>query len=361
MHPRSREHAPPGVPDAPLPARVAILLDESSAAGPDRSTRQAALSEVLSRHGVAVTAVVPRGVVGSGPDRLRAAGAEVVRVARLTSGLDLLETSRPDAVVVDTARSIDPARLAALDARTPVLAVTDGGGTFPVSAVTTTHPRAEDLAWLLRPWTRLLCGPSYVPIRGAVRARRDAARRRGQPRRVGRVLVATDVMGVGEAGNGARWTARLCRAVLRTGERVTVRAVTADAATAAAVRRSPQAAGQHTEVVPAGGELAEQLAWADVVVTTAGTTLWDACHLGRAVVAVSVGDGREPVCRWVDDHDVALATTPGSAPDDLADLFADAGLRERFASAAAAVIDGDGAERLAAQLAALTRAGVCAG
>ena len=107
----------------------------------------------------------------------------------------------------------------------------------------------------------------------------------------------------------------------------------------------------HTVRAPAalGGELAA----ADIVVTAGGVTLLEACALGRPVVACAIAANQTGSVAGAAHVGAVLATDPSSAPDVVTRLAHDGALRARLATAATTLVDGQGATRVAAAVAAI--------
>lgn len=101
---------------------------------------------------------------------------------------------------------------------------------------------------------------------------------------------------------------------------------------------------------------AERLAAADVVVSAAGSTVWELCHLGLPSVLVGVAEDQVPVgeavdavgaAEWLGPLDQAVAAR---AADRALALAADPDRRRVQSSAARSLVDGRGAARVLAEL-----------
>lgn len=104
---------------------------------------------------------------------------------------------------------------------------------------------------------------------------------------------------------------------------------------------------------------ATQLAASDLVVSAAGGTTWEVCHLGLPAVLVAVADDQEPVgtavaargaASWLGRIPPRGAASVTRVVDEVARLAADADARQTMGAVAAAVVDGRGAARVAAAM-----------
>jgi spore coat polysaccharide biosynthesis predicted glycosyltransferase SpsG len=188
---------------------------------------------------------------------------------------------------------------------------------------------------------RVLAGADYTlvvppsPQRRAVPA--------GGP--VDRVLVTTgaaDAQGVG---------AEVATAVKRVLPPADVRLVVGPWGAAA----DAEAHGVTTVVAPPS--LADELAAAPVVVTAGGIAMLEACLLERCVVAMVVAENQRVAVEQLAAAGAVHAATPELVAATVARLAADPHARATVASAAAAVIDGHGADRVAAEVAGLLATG----
>ena len=98
--------------------------------------------------------------------------------------------------------------------------------------------------------------------------------------------------------------------------------------------------------------MSEALLWADLVVTAAGSTLWEAFCLARPVAAVQVAPNQADVYRRLlaDGLIIGLGASPVSV-DEVVEVLsrdlASAGSLLRLARAGARIVDGHGATRVA--------------
>ncbi len=106
--------------------------------------------------------------------------------------------------------------------------------------------------------------------------------------------------------------------------------------------------------VPAGVEalerrdgLAIDLAAADIVVTAGGVTLLESLCLGRPTVAVTLAANQRGNVEGVTSEGAALGVDPAGVLDSVRRLVESPALRRELAAAAATLIDGRGADRVA--------------
>lgn len=329
----------------------ALLTEGSLASGLGHMMRCAALTEVLAAQCCVVDAVLVPPVVSWGEERLRAAGARTYVAADLSAAVAAVRRLPASALIVDLAGDHPGAAcLAEFESARPVMVFDDEGCELPVSAVVSPHPLAEELPFVTLADTRRLFGPSYCLVRRSVRSLRTDSLA-GPTRAVAeRVLVAiggSDVVRIAD---------RLAEAALASATPVHVRAVAADDEMAERLLAVPVDTEHRLDVVQNGHDLAANLAWADVVVTSASTMMWEACCLGRAVAAVAVVPGQVSFWKWAGACGIADAITVDNARERLGALMHDPILRRRLAMTGAATVDGDGASRVSAELHAMARA-----
>ena len=109
----------------------------------------------------------------------------------------------------------------------------------------------------------------------------------------------------------------------------------------------------HLHVTDPTPHLPTEMARADLVVTAAGTSVWELCAMSRPMAVVAVVDNQLPGYEALLRAGAAVglgarleAVDPGEMATELAAVLTDAGLRARLAAAAGGVVDGRGAWRL---------------
>ncbi|WP_206060851.1 PseG/SpsG family protein [Nonomuraea basaltis] len=323
--------------------RVGFRCDAGVGSGVGHLVRCVALAEELCARGVDV--VFLGAVRGSEWARaqlrerrlpLVAAPRTPVRLAALARELRL------DAVVLDSYDLPEETGVALRSAGLGVLAIVDGDPlgqqadlyldqnlgaehrSFPPPAE---PPQAG----------RVLAGARYVLLRDSVRRRRRAPRRPGPVPRVLCFFGGTDSAGVVTA-----WA----EALRATGVRFE----------GTVVSPTPFGTGHPITVIPPTDRLPELMAAADLVVTAAGSAIWELLYLGVPTALTWVADNQLIGYQELVGRRVAAGL--GRAPDAeavaaLARLLADPAAREEHGRRGGGLVDGKGRERVADALLAL--------
>lgn len=202
------------------------------------------------------------------------------------------------------------------------------------------HPRPDDGSPLL------LRGPGYAPLRLATRrGRRRRALRDADPDPAGppRVLV---VMGGTDA---AGLVPRVVAALHASGAPAAVRVVVPSGR---AVDLPAGGPATFTAVAPLS-DLPAAMAEADLVVSAAGTTVWELCCVGVPMALVRAADNQAEGYRTVVGGGAAAGlggvddlADPARAAVVLRELLSDPARREALAARARTVVDGEGAGRV---------------
>ena len=95
-----------------------------------------------------------------------------------------------------------------------------------------------------------------------------------------------------------------------------------------------------------GSDPAPVLAAADLAITAAGSTCWELCYMGVAMVAIVVANNQLPVAQALRDAGAAVVATVDDVPRCVGSLVTDAAARRKLADAAHTLVDGRGAERV---------------
>jgi UDP-2,4-diacetamido-2,4,6-trideoxy-beta-L-altropyranose hydrolase len=187
--------------------------------------------------------------------------------------------------------------------------------------------------------TRVLAGPTYALLRPEFAALRQGALDAiaGLPDLPRRILV---MMGGTDPTGSAGAVARGC---LEAFPEALVDVVLPG-------RAQERIAGRLTEL-PRLQDVAPRMLEADLVVTAAGSTVWELCCLARPVAALEVASNQSDVYRHLtkDRLVLGLGRLPVNEPDLVAVLrsLADApGELRRLATVAASLVDGQGADRV---------------
>jgi spore coat polysaccharide biosynthesis predicted glycosyltransferase SpsG len=254
--------------------------------------------------------------------------ADAVHVDHYLLGPELRDTLNPAGIVLSSVEDFHSGRRPADVVVDPNLGAAG-------------HPRPDDGSPVL------LRGPAYAPLRASVRRARER-RPAGPARDVPRVLV---VMGGTDA---AGLLPRVVDALAATGAPADVDVVVPNG------RALDVPAGFRT--VPPLPDLPGAAAGTDLVVSAAGTTVWELCCVGVPMALVRVADNQTEGYRAVTGSGVAAGL--GSAADlpatdtvaTLRHLLTDPDARETLAARARHLVDGRGAGRVLDALRAATGA-----
>ena len=271
--------------------------------------------------------------------------------ARRASVLGLVDGPIPTAIVVvaDLPRADDATRLAAPER----LVVFDDRNGFGGSAAIVVQPS-------LPRWTgpghgdRVLAGFGFVPLAHRYRELRDERTALGRPSPTARPHVVVCFGG----SDPALVTERLAPALLaRAGDE---RVWTVELIVGAGHRADGPGS---LPLVRDPSDLAERLAAADLAVIAAGTMKFEVACLGRPAVLVGVADDQLPVgpafaatgaATWLGD---GRQLDPERLADTVAELIADPDRRQAMSRRGSDVVDGRGADRLAAAILEIGTAG----
>jgi spore coat polysaccharide biosynthesis predicted glycosyltransferase SpsG/RimJ/RimL family protein N-acetyltransferase len=312
--------------------RVLIHCHGGPAIGLGHVARAAALAEVaLDRgHLVAFAGTFAGSLVS---ERLATLGVPV---------LDAPDLTTYDVVHVDT-YLLDGDDVAARAAGVALVSnLEDGGfGRRPADLVVDPNLGAERTPRDGGPV--LLRGSRWAPLRRSVAEQAGRARRADEVRRVLVVMGGTDPHGV---------TGAVLDALAATGGDLAVTAITQPDGRDELARRVADYA-LDVELVAPRGDLTALMLEQDLVVSAAGTSVWELCCLGVPAALVCVADNQGAGYRRVLesgaavglgsavprlDHDAAVAT--------LQRVIGDRALREQLASAGTRLVDGLGAWRV---------------
>ncbi|MEQ3551222.1 GNAT family N-acetyltransferase [Pseudonocardia nematodicida] len=205
------------------------------------------------------------------------------------------------------------------------------------------HPRPDDGS------PTLLRGPAFAPLRAAARrARATRAASDADGAGVPRVLV---VMGGTDA---AGLLPRVVAALAAAGVPAEVDVVVPGGRALDLPTGGP-ARFRATGTLP---DLPAAMAEADLVVSAAGTTVWELCCVGVGMALVRVADNQTEGYRTVVAAgaaaglgDAADLTDPAPAAALLRDLLTDPARRAELAATARTVVDGEGAARIVTAIA----------
>ena len=344
--------------------RLVIRAHGGNVAGAGHLMRCLALAEAWRALGGRVTFVIMDGL-STLEARLRSV-ADLVRIdappgtaADAAATRSVVLASEAVALVVD-GYVFDEAYLAALGGPAPIVLIDDEPRCerYPVELLVNQNLHASPADYAtVAPGARLLLGPRYALIR---RELRTAKRTSAEPGRAVRVLVT---LGGADPANVTRTAIRALGAL---GDadlevRVLVGPLNPRAAELLGVARG---AGGHVEVLHRPPDVAGLMAWADLAVSAAGSTTWELLHIGVPLALVTLADNQRAIAESVGRAGLALDlgwhadVTPESIGDAVKALASDANRRQRMAEQGRRLVDGQGAERVAAEIETLVS---CAG
>lgn len=108
------------------------------------------------------------------------------------------------------------------------------------------------------------------------------------------------------------------------------------------------------EILAWSDDLGGLMQRADLMIGAAGISAWERCCLGLPSLLVTVAENQLGTARFLGDRGAALSLgpvgglTPRRVADSLTELAANPGALERMSGIAAGLVDGDGADRVAA-------------
>ncbi|MCC6646710.1 MAG: UDP-2,4-diacetamido-2,4,6-trideoxy-beta-L-altropyranose hydrolase [Polyangiaceae bacterium] len=339
------------------PSSLLLRADASAEAGTGHVMRMLALGQAWQARGGDVT------LATCAPEALRARGsrmgARIVEVPAATepaADRATLEAARGARAVALDGYAFGHELLAALrQAGARVLVVDDNGENerYASDLVLNQNLHARLAMYARRaPWTQALLGPRYTLLRSEFRG--HVAPPRPAPGARSRVLVS---MGGADPVDATGATLRAL-AELSVDERASLelRALTG-AANPRVEALQALAVGGLAEVLAPTDDIAPHLAWADVALAAAGSTLWELCALGVPALLVPIADNQVELAREVARRGAAIALPDARTSADgrawlaaAASLARDDARRLAISSAARALVDGEGAARVAAAL-----------
>jgi UDP-2,4-diacetamido-2,4,6-trideoxy-beta-L-altropyranose hydrolase len=206
----------------------------------------------------------------------------------------------------------------------------------------------EDLYQRREPYTRLLLGPEFVLLR------REFLRYRGLRREVpevGRRLLAT--FGGADHHN-------VTLKVIRALEQVDVPGLNAEVAVGGwnphveeieeAVKRSSSPIGLRRDTV----DMPSLMAWADLAVSAAGTTVWELAFMGLPSLTVATSENQRSLAAQADIAGVSSSVgwydrlSSSELAERVEKLLKHKEMRERMSRTGRKLVDGDGASRVLA-------------
>ena len=194
------------------------------------------------------------------------------------------------------------------------------------------------------PATELLLGTRYAMLRGEFRKWRGG--KRNHPELARNILV---LLGGSDAAN---LTMPLLQALqdLPGDHKITLVAGGSNANISQARELAARSSGKcRIEVEPSN--LPELMAWADVAISSAGSTCWEMCFFGLPSIVVTIAENQRPLARDLEWRKIAkrIPLSPTAVQEIVAEfrcLASDAHSRADASQRACALVDGCGAERV---------------
>lgn len=320
--------------------RVGFRCDAGVASGVGHLMRCVALAEELCGRGAEVLFLGE--VAGSewAGSQLRQRGFPLCSAPAEPAALvELVRVFGLDALVLDSYALAAGTGAALRAAGTAVLAIIDGDPLGQEADLYLDQNLGAELRPFQLPRARL-AGASYVLLRDSVLVMRGTARRR--PARSEGPLVLCFFGGTDSAGVAPAWAGALC--------------ATGVPFRATVVSPVPFDVDGPVTVIPPTDRLPGLMAEANLVVTAAGSAVWELLHLGVPTALSWVADNQLIGYEALVGGGIAAGLGPApdaAAVDVLARLLADPAVRDEYGRRGARLIDGRGRERVADALLAL--------
>jgi UDP-2,4-diacetamido-2,4,6-trideoxy-beta-L-altropyranose hydrolase len=198
--------------------------------------------------------------------------------------------------------------------------------------------------------TRLLLGPRYAMLRREFAGWRDWKRKIAP---IGRKVLVT--MGGSDPGNA---TARVIEALGLVGVEGLEAAIVVGGSNPhrkSLERLATECRGK-VRLQSDVSNMAEQMAWADVAVSAAGTTCWEMCMLGLPAILVALAENQRPIAQELERQSIAIylgssaVVTSSAIARKLQGLLISVEKRTAMSDRARGLVDGGGAKRVVEML-----------
>lgn len=336
---------------------LVIRADAGPKIGAGHVMRCLALAQALRKRKAAVAFLgkAPAAII----DRVRAEGFEWRELSKahpdpddLAATRDFLDRQSADWLVLDGYHFTTQYHEAVRSWGFRLLVMDDDArqGRYEADILCNQNLGAQKLPYLFgTPTPHTLFGPRFALLRPEfARAVVSAP----TPERADRLLVT---MGGTDPSGGTFLALKSLRHLDREG--LTVRIVTGlDNPREAEIRAAARDLGPGVELLSAVRDMASLLAWADMALTAAGSTVWEMCCLDLPMLLVVTAGNQEHMARAVESCGAALLLGPlneldaGTLANRLNALRMDGPLRHRMGAAGKNLVDGRGAARVAAIL-----------
>lgn len=347
---------------------ILFRCDGSPSIGMGHVVRCSALALALKKRGCPV-AVVMRDLPGNAGDLVRRAGVPVEMIAYPSSAqetslaeqdldrtVEAAERRRAGFVVVDHygASSCYLGKMKTRGIRVAVIDDLADRDLAPADWLLNQNLGAAGLPYRARPDCVRLLGPSYALLRPEFGVLRAHLSRKFEPedRRV--------LLTLGGGVETAEFGPKILDALSRMDRSLEVRCVLLGDSTPASLTQAAAVSRHQVEILRSVGNMAEQMAWADLSINGGGSTCWELCCLGVPMVILTLAPDQEPTAVELERRGCALSmgkwrpdVDTGRLVGLVESLLADTGKREAMSRTARALVDGTGAERAAVSLMAL--------
>jgi UDP-2,4-diacetamido-2,4,6-trideoxy-beta-L-altropyranose hydrolase len=200
------------------------------------------------------------------------------------------------------------------------------------------------------PYTRLLLGPRYVLLRSEFSNWREW--RREIPGNVRNILVT---LGGGDSDN---LTLKVINAISMPGmENREVRVVVGPSNPhLGSLQEAADLSPLNLRLLTSVEDMAEQMAWADLAISAAGSTCWELAFMGLPGLLLPLAENQRPIAERLDAEGIARNlgwyenVQPNRIRSALEDVLSDQRTRTEMSSLGQALIDGLGGERVVKEL-----------
>jgi spore coat polysaccharide biosynthesis predicted glycosyltransferase SpsG len=333
-------------------SRIVFCCDAGRIWGIGHVMRCVALAEELASRGMDCVFVADLAAVPWAAAQVRSRGFGVRQHHDGAPGLtELVLSLEPTAVVLDSYHAEPALSRGVRSAGAPVLAIIDGDARGQIGDLYVDQNLDADRRPAPADAPRL-GGLDYALLRNDVLALRPIAPPNGSrqtPPRVVAYFGGTDAAGASPP---------VMAALAGSGEPFHATVVAPGAELRSALADVPLAAGQVLSVIEPTDRLMRLAAGADVVISAAGTSLWELLCVGAAAAVVCVVDNQEHgYGRAVASGAVAglgslddVRTDPAAAANILGELLRDVARRDRMRAIGWSMVDGLGRARVATAL-----------
>ncbi|NUS74552.1 MAG: hypothetical protein HOQ05_14310 [Corynebacteriales bacterium] len=323
--------------------RVGLYCDLGATKGAGHFVRSAALGAALATRGADVSIATNFSEVRWAQTQAEALGLRTVQ-AEAPSILPKLATDW-DIAVIDSYE----ATTQDLEAMPTPLVAIDDESLRPLPAALVINQNLSGLAMNYDAWSeaRVLRGPKFALLRPQFAAARPAQYRvrnwQGRAQRILLVLGGTDARAA---------TSRLAARVLAELPHIELHVISAKGTDA--LEKQPVPAGSSLKATGTLPNVEEAMGWADLVISAAGTTVWELCCLGAPMALVKVAANQD--LSYAKAIEAGVAFGLGDVEDAITGPRTPwHSLREhaetnRVGEAAWRLVDGLGASRVAEQI-----------